>query len=112
MHTFSCQTHLAAIDTLQTMLINSVHFTFADKDVDTAREMLHELRDASVKEEGVLTFDVVQGNESPTTFALWEEYADQAAFEAHARTEHFQRLVVDGVRHIARVRDGVKGSPI
>jgi quinol monooxygenase YgiN len=94
------------------VLINSVHFTFDNEDIGAAKEMLHELRDASVKEDGVLTFDVVQGHDSPMTFALWEEYADQAAFDAHAKTEHFQRLVVDGVRRMARIRDGVKGSPI
>ena len=92
------------------MVVNSVHFTFAPEDSDAADVMLSELRDASLREEGVMTFDVVRASET-STFALWEEYADQAAFDAHTGTEHFQRLVVNGVRRMAKARDAVKGFP-
>ena len=32
----------------------------------------------------------VQDAEDPTRFALYERYVDEAAFEAHRRTEHFR----------------------
>jgi quinol monooxygenase YgiN len=111
MHTFSGQTLMPSPGSLHIMLVNSVHFTFAPEDGEVAKVMLSELRDASLKEEGVMTFDVVQGSET-ATFALWEEYANQAAFDAHTGTEHFQRLVVNGVRRMAKARDAVKGSSL
>ena len=80
------------------MVIQSVHFTFAAEDADKAEAMLKELRDASRREEGVLTFDVARGRDHTNVFALWEEYADHAAIDAHMATEHFQRLVVNGLR--------------
>ncbi|MDB5042278.1 MAG: hypothetical protein JWN27_3004 [Candidatus Eremiobacteraeota bacterium] len=40
------------------MLIQSIHYTFALEDADKAEAILRELRDASRKEEGVITVDV------------------------------------------------------
>lgn len=86
------------------MLIQSVRFTFAPEDADKAEAMLRELRDASRKEEGVIGFDVARSQENPHVFALWEHYRDGAALDAHKDTEHFKRLVLDGVRPLAHER--------
>lgn len=86
------------------MLIQSVHFTFAPEDADKAEAILRELRDASRKEEGVIAFEVARSQEKPNVFALWEEYKDRAALDAHMSTEHFKRLVVNGVRPLAQQR--------
>lgn len=87
------------------MLIQSIHYTFAPEDADKAEAILRELRDASRKEEGVITFDVGRSLERPNVFALWEEYEDKAALEAHMGTEHFQRLAINGVRRLAQQRN-------
>jgi quinol monooxygenase YgiN len=68
--------------------------------------MLRELRDASREEEGVINFDVARSQEKPNVFALWEEYRDRAALDAHMATEHFKRLVLNGVRPLAQQRNG------
>jgi quinol monooxygenase YgiN len=94
------------------MIVQSVHFTFALEDADRVEAMLRELRDASREEVGVLGFDVARGEEDPNVFALWERYRDEAAFEAHKETEHYKRLVVDGVRQLARLRAAVVAAPI
>jgi (4S)-4-hydroxy-5-phosphonooxypentane-2,3-dione isomerase len=94
------------------MVIQSVHFTFAAADADTAEALFRELRDKSRQEEGVLTFDVGRGQEKTNIFALWEEYRDQAALEAHKATEHYKRLVIEGVRPLAKERDGAIVHPI
>lgn len=88
------------------MLIQSVQFTFAPEDADKAEAILRELRDASRKEEGVVGFDVARSQEKPNLFALWEEYRDRAAFDAHTATEHFKHLVLQGVRPLAQQRIG------
>jgi (4S)-4-hydroxy-5-phosphonooxypentane-2,3-dione isomerase len=94
------------------MLILSIHFTFAPEDADKAETILRELRDSSRKEEGVITFDVARSQEKPNVFALWEVYRDRAALDAHIATEHFKRLVRNGVRPMAQQRDAETVFPI
>jgi quinol monooxygenase YgiN len=87
-------------------LIQSVRYTFASADADKAEAILRELREASRKEPGVIAFEVARSREQPNAFALWEEYRDRAALDAHMATEHFQRLVVNGTRRLAQERHG------
>jgi autoinducer 2-degrading protein len=86
------------------MLIQSVHFTFPPSDADNAETVLRELRDASRKEKGVIGFDVARSRAKPNVFALWEEYRDQAALDFHVATDHYKRLVLNGVRPLALER--------
>ncbi|MGB8910493.1 MAG: putative quinol monooxygenase [Candidatus Cybelea sp.] len=94
------------------MIIVSIVFTFAPQDADKAETMLRELRDASAKEPGVVRFEVGRSQEKPSVFALWEVYRDQNAMNAHRSTEHFQRLVIDGVRPLAQQRNAETVLPI
>lgn len=86
------------------MIIASIVFTFAAEDSDRIEAMFRELRDASVKEPGVVRFEVGRSEEKPNVFALWEVYRDHDAMNAHRGTEHFQRLVVEGIRPSAQQR--------
>jgi len=43
---------------------------------------------------------------------LWEVYKDKAFLESHTATEHFQRLVVEGVRILAQQRNAETVFPI
>jgi len=43
---------------------------------------------------------------------LWEVYRDQGAVDAHVASEHFKRLVVNGVRPLAQGRNIEKVVPI
>ena len=94
------------------MIITSIQFTFASKDADTAESLLRELRDASVKEPGVIQFEVGRSHEKPNVFALWEVYRDKDAVDAHRAIEHFQRLVLNGVRPLAQQRNAETVVPI
>ncbi len=94
------------------MIITSIIFTFALQDADRAEAIFRELRDASVKEAGVVRFEVGRSQENPNVFALWEVYRDQDAVNAHRSTEHFKRLVVDGVRPLAQQRNAQTVIPI
>jgi quinol monooxygenase YgiN len=94
------------------MIITSIQFTFASKDADTAESLLRELRDASVKEPGVIQFEVGRSDGKPNVFALWEVYRDKDAVDAHRASEHFQRLVVNGVRPLAQQRNAETVVPI
>jgi quinol monooxygenase YgiN len=94
------------------MLIQSIHFTFAPEDADKAEGFLRELRDESRKEDGVISFDIGRSKDKPNVFALWEEYRDKAALDTHIATEHFQRLVIHGVRVMAEQRYAETVFPI
>ena len=94
------------------MLINSIHYTFATADADLAESLFRELRDASRQETGVIQFEVGRSREKPNVFALWEVYRDQGAVDAHVASEHFKRLVVNGVRPLAQGRNIEKVVPI
>lgn len=87
------------------MLVQFVRFSFAPENADKAGAILGELRDASRKEDGVIGFDVVRSKDNPNVFALWEQYQDGAALDAHRAAEHFKRLVLDGVRPLAQRRE-------
>ena len=45
-------------------------------------------------------------------FALWEEYRDETALKAHTETEHFARLVVNGIRRLAKERVAATVFPL
>ena len=56
-------------------------------------ELIGELGAASRAEPGCLTWLPHRSIAEPRLFWLYEEYADEAAYETHQETEHFTRLV-------------------
>ena len=94
------------------MLIQSIHFTFASKDADTVEALFRQLRDASRQEPGVIQFDVGRSRDKPAVFALWEVYRDREALDAHLASEHYQRLVANGVRPLVQERSIERVVPI
>ena len=59
----------------------------------------------TTKEEGNFGFYVVQENEDPDKFFLFEIYRDQAALEAHRQTPHF-------LKYREAVADIYEGDPV
>jgi len=94
------------------MIITSLHYAFAPEDADRAESLFRELREATIKEPGVIQFDVGRSTDEPNLFALWEVYRDKDAIDAHYNSEHFDRLVVNGIRPLGRERRVVNAAPI
>lgn len=66
--------------------------------VDVKPENIEEFRAITVynhdntrKEAGNIRFDVLQDNNDPTKFVLYEVFADEAAAAFHKTTEHYNR---------------------
>jgi (4S)-4-hydroxy-5-phosphonooxypentane-2,3-dione isomerase len=59
-----------------------------EKDFERATVRNHE---HSVNEPGVLRFDVLQDNETPGVYYLYEVYRDEPATAAHKKTDHYHR---------------------
>jgi quinol monooxygenase YgiN len=86
------------------VFIQTIIYTVALEEADRAETVLHELRDLSRQEPGMIRFEVGRSREKPNVFALWEEYVDEAAFDAHMASEHFKRLGLGGIRQLAQQR--------
>ena len=61
--------------------------------------LLDQVSRASVEEPGCLLFWVHRSIEDPSTFLLYEQYASEAAFQAHAASDHVRRLVLEDAVH-------------
>ena len=94
------------------MVIQSIHFTFAPEDADRVAGIFRDLRDLSRGEPGVLRFDVGRSKDHPNVFALWEEYRDDGALKAHVDSDHYRRLVTNGVHPLAKERLGETVFPL
>lgn len=82
-------------------------------------DLLAELTGPSRAEEGCVSYRVHQAPDDPTDFFLYEEYLDEAAYQAHQDSEHFQRIARDRAipllaersRRFYRAIDGGAGGP-
>ncbi|PSF34573.1 antibiotic biosynthesis monooxygenase [Aphanothece hegewaldii CCALA 016] len=62
--------------------------TFPDK-LEETKALLMSLIEATRQENGCLRYELWQNQEKPTEFSFVEEWADQAALDAHFQTPHF-----------------------
>lgn len=69
-----------------------IHATFPiDPDHrDEALELVQELAEESRKEDSIIDYRVTTDVEEPNRFRFFERYEDEAAFSAHAETDHFE----------------------
>lgn len=62
--------------------------------------------EASIREPGNCRFDVLQSNDDPSAFVLYEAYASEADAKAHKDTSHYATWR-DAVAHMmAKPREG------
>jgi quinol monooxygenase YgiN len=66
--------------------------TAREGEEDRAAELIAQLTEATTAEPGNVHYIPHRDAENPRAFMLYEQYRDQPAFEAHAQTEHFQKL--------------------
>lgn len=61
-------------------------------------------------EDGCQLYRVVNSNDDPATFVLFELYENEDAFKAHAATDHFEEHVRNGAWNILDSRSVVFGT--
>jgi len=71
-----------------------VRMDFAPEDREEINSALTGLAAASREEPGCLVFVPCTVEGDPDHVLIWEQYADQAAAEAHRVTPHFKKYVV------------------
>lgn len=63
-------------------------------------------------EPGNLRFDVLQADDDPCRFVLYEVFASPAAVEAHRKTEHFLAWRAAVEPWMAKPREGKTHTPV
>jgi quinol monooxygenase YgiN len=72
----------------------AVKWTIKDGELDAVLAALRQLVEASRAEPGCLLYQVHRSPDEENVLFLYEQYADQAAFQAHAESEHFKTHAV------------------
>jgi quinol monooxygenase YgiN len=68
--------------------------------------VLDELTRASRAEPGCVGYQPHRSTDDTRDFLIYEQYVDEAAFEAHSESEHFTRLVLEeAVPNLLESRD-------
>jgi quinol monooxygenase YgiN len=70
----------------------AVRIKVAEGNEDRVAELVPELARASRDEPGCELYIPCRDPEDPRSYLFFEQYRDQAAFEEHGASEHFQRL--------------------
>jgi (4S)-4-hydroxy-5-phosphonooxypentane-2,3-dione isomerase len=70
----------------------TARMTCREGEEQRALELLGQLAAASQQEPGNIHYIPHRSTENPRTFMIYEQYHDEAAFEEHGQTEHFQTL--------------------
>jgi quinol monooxygenase YgiN len=74
------------------MLIVRATFPIDSDRRDEALELIETLVEHSQNEEGVIDYQVATDVGDPNRFRFFEQYEDEAAFGAHAESDHFQEF--------------------
>jgi autoinducer 2-degrading protein len=69
-----------------------VRMKVAEGNEDRVAEIIPELARASRQESGCELYIPCRDPEDPRSYVFFEQYRDNAAFEEHGASEHFQRL--------------------
>jgi autoinducer 2-degrading protein len=69
-------------------------------------------RGGSIREQGVLRFDILQSDTDPQHFILYEVYRDEQATLDHKETEHYQRWREAAEPMMARKRESTSCTPV
>jgi quinol monooxygenase YgiN len=71
----------------------SAHWRAKQGKEERLAELIEELTPPSRAEPGNLFYQAQRAVDDPQLFYLYEQYADEAAYQAHMDSDHFTRLV-------------------
>ena len=87
----------------------SVHiiarFNAKPDSIDALRKQLLAMLEPTRQEAGCIRYDLLNNIAEPTDFTFVEEWASQAAIDAHMKTPHLQAVVADSAPLLASPLD-------
>lgn len=72
------------------MIVRVISLKVKSAQIEAFKEASTANHRGSLKEPGVLRFDVLQNDSDPNEFVLYEVYANEAATLAHKETPHYR----------------------
>jgi quinol monooxygenase YgiN len=75
----------------------AVRWTIKEGELDTVLAALKPLVEASRSEPGCLLYQAHRSPDDPNVIFLYEQYEDEAAFQAHADSVHFKTHGLDDI---------------
>ena len=90
------------------MIVTCVHVYVKSEFIDDFIAATTENHVESVKEEGNLSFDVLQNDEDSSKFMLYEAYISEDAAALHKKTPHYLKWRETVTEMMAKPREGVK----
>ncbi len=79
------------------MYVVVARFTARAEESDTVAEWLARMVPHALEEPGCHAYVINRSIDEPAHFLLYEQYTDEAAFEAHRQTEPFKTIVLGEV---------------
>lgn len=73
--------------------------------LDTIRPAIAELARMTRKEEGCITFRVMEKAEQPGTFYLWESWKNKAALDAHFSAPHTLEFLAHDYTQVDKIEE-------
>lgn len=90
-----------------------VEYTFDEKDIDTAIELLTEMQSKTLEnEEGCLVYDLLLSEEDGVTIFIYESYQNEAAFKVHTNSAYFKALVTKKIAPLIKKERVTKVFPL
>jgi len=89
------------------MFVTTVMVHVKSEHIDDFIEQTLPNHEASIEEVGNLRFDILQSQEDPTRFLLYEAYESREAAAAHKETEHYKRWRERVAEWMAEPRQGI-----
>ena len=73
------------------MIVRIIDVHVTEQSIEDFKRVSLQNRGGSIQEQGILRFDVLQSDDDPQNFILYEVYRDEPATLEHKKTEHYQR---------------------
>lgn len=89
------------------MIVTCVHVSVKKEHIDDFIEASIKNHKGSIQEPGNMRFDILQSDEDPTKFLLYEAYESKEATAAHKKTPHYLQWRETVADWMAQPREGV-----
>ena len=94
------------------MIVRIIDVYVKEQNIEEFKARTVENRQGSIKEAGVLRFDVLQSEIDPDHFLLYEVYRDQQATLDHKDTDHYQKWRAAVEPMMAGKRESTACTPV
>ena len=94
------------------MIVLVVNYRVRPGTEELAKEYIRKMQEHTRKEPGCRLYVGHQSLEDPQLFCFYEQYADQAALDAHRAATYFAEYVTNGLVGLAETRQARLFEPV